>query len=391
MLGQGSLRLGRIRGIEIAIHPSLLLAFLLIAWTLAGQWAPELLPNRPAGTYWALAICGALGLFTSVLIHELGHSFTAQARGIKVRNITLFIFGGVANIAAEPETPRDEFWITVFGPLTSLALAIIGGAVWFVTRGISAPVAALALILGMINLQLAVFNLIPGFPLDGGRILRSILWGVTGNLLRATRIAATIGQLIGYGFIILGIYRILASQDFVGGLWTAFIGWFLQNAAEGTYRQALADQTFRGVRVSDVMTPNPVTVEPGLTIAELVDEYIMGRHLRGVPVVLGDRLLGIITITDIKHLPRENWRQVFVSEAMTRADTLQTIRPTDDLAAGMRLLGAGQFHQLPVVDAAGRLIGLLSRSDIIFYFQHHPWVAGADGGARPPTSPRTTA
>ncbi len=388
MLTQGSLRLGRIRGIEIALHPSLLLAFLLIAWTLAGQWLPRLLPDRAGGTYFILGICGALGLFASVLIHELGHSFTAQARGIGVRNITLFIFGGVANIAGEPETPRDEFWITVFGPLTSFALALIAGALWYVTRGVSAPFAALALILGAINLQLAVFNLIPGFPLDGGRILRSILWGVTGNLLRATRIATTIGQLVGYGFIVWGIYRILVSQELVSGLWTAFIGWFLQNAAEGTYRQLVAERQFAGARVADVMTRDPVTVEPGLTVGRLVDEVMLPRRVRGVPVELGDRLLGIITITDVQHVPRERWGQTFVSEAMTRADALRMIRATDELLEALRLLGAGQFHQLPVVDGGGRLIGLISRADIIWYLQHHPMLRG---GAGRPTSPRTTA
>ncbi len=387
MLTQGSLRLGRIRGIEIGIQPSLLLAFLLITWTLAGQWLPQLLPDRSGGVYLLLAACGAVGLFASVLIHELGHSFTAQARGIKVSSISLFIFGGVANIASEPETPRDEFWITVFGPLTSFALALLGGAAWYVLRDLSAPLAVLALILGVINLQLAVFNLIPGFPLDGGRILRSLLWAATGNLLRATRIASIIGQLVGYGFIILGLYRVLAARDFVGGLWIIFIGWFLLNAAEGTYRQLLADQTFRGVRVAQVMTPDPVTAEPGTTIARLVDEYILGRRLRCVPVLIGDRLLGIITVTDIQRVPREAWPQTYISEAMTRADALQTIRPTDDLALALRLLGGGRFHQLPVLDGDGRLIGMLSRADIIHYMQLHPSVAGA----RPPTSPSTTA
>ena len=387
---QGSLRLGRIRGIDIGVHPSLLLAFLLITWTLAGQWLPELLPGRSSATYLTLGICGALGLFLSVLLHELGHSFTAQARGIGVRNITLFIFGGVANIAGEPETPRDEFWITVFGPLTSFALAALAGGAYIVLRGAGsaiAPLAALALILAIVNLQLGVFNLIPGFPLDGGRILRSIIWGVTGNLLRATRIAATIGQFIGYGFIIWGIYRILTSRDFASGLWTIFIGWFLQNAAEGTYRQLLSDRQFAGVRVAEVMSSGAVTVEPGLTIARLVDEYVMARHLRGVPVMLGDRLLGIITITDVKHVPREDWGTTYISEAMTRAEALKTVRTTDELTTALRLLGAGQFHQLPVLDGSGALVGMLSRADIIFYLQHHPLV----GGTGRPASPTTTA
>ena len=379
---QGSLRLGRIRGIEIALHPSLLLAFFLIAWTLAGTWLPQLLPRRPAGFYWTLGLIGALGLFVSVLLHEFGHALTAQARGIRVPSITLFIFGGVANIAMEPRTPRDEFWITIFGPLTSFALAGVGAAVWYATRGTLRPVAALGIVLGFINLQLAVFNLIPGFPLDGGRILRSIIWGITGNLLRATRIATIIGQLVGYGFIVLGVYRILVQQDFASGLWVAFIGWFLQNAAEATYRQMVAEQVFRGVRVGQLMTPSPVAVEPGTTIARLVEEYILGRRLRCAPVVLGDRLLGIITIGDVQKVPRENWPATYVSEAMTRADNLQLVRDTDELTTALALLGAGEFDQLPVVDASGRLVGLLTRADVIRYLQLQPLVAQR-GGARP--------
>ena len=380
---QGSLRLGRIRGIEIALHPSLLLAFFLIAWTLAGTWLPQLLPRRPPTLYWTLGALGALGLFVSVLLHEFGHALTAQARGIRVPSITLFIFGGVANIAMEPRTPRDEFWITLFGPLTSLALAGVGAAVWYVTRGTLRPVAALGLILGVINLQLAVFNLIPGFPLDGGRILRSIIWGITGNLLRATRIATIIGQLVGYGFIIWGVYRILVQQDFTSGLWTAFIGWFLQNAAEATYRQMVAEQVFRGVRVGQLMTPSPVAVEPGTTIARLVEEYILGRRLRCAPVVLGDRLLGIITIGDVQKVPREAWPATYVSEAMTRAADLQLVRDTDELTTALALLGAGEFDQLPVVDAGGRLVALLTRADVIRYLQLRP-LAGPRAGAGSP-------
>ena len=380
---QGSLRLGRIRGIEIALHPSLLLAFFLIAWTLAGTWLPQLLPRRPPTVYWALGALGALGLFVSVLLHEFGHALTAQARGIRVPSITLFIFGGVANIAVEPRTPRDEFWITLFGPLTSLALAGVGAAVWYVTRGTLRPVAALGVVLGFINLQLAVFNLIPGFPLDGGRILRSIIWGITGNLLRATRIATVIGQVVGYGFILWGVYRILVQQDFTSGLWTAFIGWFLQNAAEATYRQMVAEQVFRGVRVGQLMTPSPVAVEPGTTIARLVEEYILGRRLRCAPVVLGDRLLGIITIGDVQKVPREAWPATYVSEAMTRAADLQLVRDTDELTTALALLGAGEFDQLPVVDAGGRLVGLLTRADVIRYLQLRP-LTGQRAGAGPP-------
>ena len=380
---QGSLRLGRIRGIEIALHPSLLLAFFLIAWTLADNWLPQLLPRRTATFYWFLGVIGAVGLFVSVLLHEFGHAVTAQARGIQVPSITLFIFGGVANIAMEPRTPRDEFWITLFGPLTSFALAGVGAAVWYVTRGTLRPVAALGVILGFINLQLAVFNLIPGFPLDGGRILRSIIWGVTGNLLRATRIASVIGQIVGYGFIVWGVYRILVQQDFASGLWTAFIGWFLQNAAEATYRQMVAEQVFRGVRVGQLMTPSPVAVEPGATIARLVEDYILGRRLRCAPVVLGDRLLGIITIGDVQKVPREGWPATYVSEAMTRAADLQLVRDTDELTTALALLGAGEFDQLPVVDASGRLVGLLTRADVIRYLQLRP-LAGQRAGAGPP-------
>ncbi|HET8629428.1 MAG TPA: site-2 protease family protein [Thermomicrobiales bacterium] len=387
---QGSLRVGRIRGIEIALHPSLLLAFVLIAWTLWSGWLPQMLPHRSDGVYLAVSIAGAIGLFVSVLLHELGHSFTAQARGVTVESITLFIFGGVASIAREPETPRDEFWITVFGPVTSFILAGISALVWYLARGSVAWLAALGAILGYLNFWLGLFNLVPGFPLDGGRILRSIVWGVTGNLLRATRVASLIGQVIGYGFIVWGIYRILVSQDFASGIWTAFIGWFLQNAAEGTYQQLRAEQMFRGVRVGQLMEPSPATIEPGATISRLIEEYLVARRMRAVPVVLGDRLLGIITVNDVQRVPRDEWPTTYVTQAMTRAESLQTVHPTDDLTVALNLLGRGQFHQLPVLDPAGQLVGLLSRADIIRYLQLHPAVA-RNGGKGPPTTPTTTA
>jgi Zn-dependent protease/CBS domain-containing protein len=368
----GSLRLGRIRGIDIAVHPSLALAFFLIVWTLSRYWLPEFLPGRSQTLYWALAVAGALGLFLSVLTHELGHSITAQERGIRVTSITLFVFGGIAGLAAEPETSRDEFWITVVGPLTSLVLAALSGAVWYATRDTLPTLAALGLVLGFINLQLALFNLIPGFPLDGGRILRSIIWAITGNLLRATRIATLIGQVVGYAFIVWGAYRILVAHDFVSGLWTAFIGWFLQNAAEGTYRQVQAEYPFRAARVGDVMTPPPPTVAPGLSVARLVDDYILGRRLRAVPVAEGDRLLGLVTIADIAEIPRAAWPTTSVAQAITGAGLPRTVHATDSLTMALRLLGEGQFHQLPVVDVAGHLIGLLSYADVIRYLQLHP-------------------
>jgi len=363
---KGSLRLGHIAGIEIGIHYTWLLAFVLISLSLAQGFFPQAYPGWSPGTYWITGIIAALLLFVSVLLHELAHSLVAQARGLPVQSITLFIFGGVSNIGEEAKKPAVEFAMAIVGPLTSLALA---GIFWGALQAIGSPDSALAAMLGYlvwINALLAAFNLIPGFPLDGGRELRSILWGTTGNLVRATNIAATVGRLFGWALIAFGVFRLL-SGDFLGGLWIAFIGWFLSSAADASRRDVTLREHLRGVPVSEVMDPNTETVRPETSVEEVIWRIFLQDRRRAVPICQDDRLVGIVTLTDVKEVPQPKWSQTSVAEIMTR-QPLYRVTPEDDLNSAMRLIAQHDINQVLVLHE-GRLVGLLNRADIIRHLQ----------------------
>ncbi len=361
-----SFRLGRIAGIEIGIHYTWLFAFALIAWSLAEGFFPGYFPGWSPGVYWLTGALAALLLFISVLVHELAHSFVAKAKGLPVKGITLFIFGGVSNIGGEASRPKDEFVIAIVGPLASLVLAGLFWALDRVLPGQDGPMAATLSYLALINLVLAVFNLLPGFPLDGGRVLRSILWGTTGSLAQATRIAASVGQAFGWLLIGWGVYQILGG-NFLSGLWIAFIGWFLSSAAGSSRRKVMLQEQFRGVRVGQVMEANTETVTPQTTVEELVQEWFLQRRRRALPVSEDGKLAGIVTLTDVKGVPQDKWSQVQVAEIMRR-EPLYTVGANDDLDAALQLLAQHDLNQVPVLQE-GRLVGLLSRAEVIQYLQ----------------------
>ncbi len=361
----GTLRLGRIHGIAIGIHYTWLIAFALITYSLALGLFPVLIPGLATGAYWLLGASAAVLLFASVLVHELSHSLVAQARGLPVSSITLFVFGGVSNIQTEPEDPGQEFLMAVVGPVSSLILAGIFWALFTIIAA-PAPVQALLFYLAVVNLILGVFNLLPGFPLDGGRVLRAIIWGITGNLGQATNWATGIGQVFAFLLIIWGVFQIFGG-NFLGGLWTAFIGWFLNNAAEESRRQVIARETFRGVRVRDVMAPNPPVVSPTLPVRDLIEEYAIRRGTRALLVASDDQLVGIVTLADLHKLPHDTWNEATVGQIMTRGP-LVTTSPNVDLQSALRLMGERDLNQLPVI-ADGRLVGMLTRSGVIRYLQ----------------------
>src|SRR5216684_4540597 len=313
---QASLKLGTLAGIDIRVHYTWFFAFVLIAWSLALGYFPTANAGLGAGTYWVLGVVSALLLFGSVLVHELGHSLVAGARGIRVDSITLFIFGGVSNITREASAARDEFLIAVVGPVTSLALA---GLFWAIGQVLPAgtALAAVASYLAFTNLLLGAFNIVPGFPLDGGRVLRSILWGTTGDMPRATRIASYVGQGVAFVMIAWGLSRLLAGDVF-GGLWTAFIGWFLNSGAEGSRQQMTVRDILDGVPVATVMDTSPVVADPALSVQDFVFEHTMRHGRRALPVVEDGRLVGIVSITDAKHLAHDAWPTTPVGEVMTR-------------------------------------------------------------------------
>lgn len=359
--------MGSIKGIEIGIHYSWVVIFGLVTWTLAVFYYPDSYPGWPAGLYWGVAAVSALLLFGSVLAHELAHSLVAISHGIPVKSITLFIFGGVSNITAEARNPADELFMAAIGPLTSLLLGIVFGILWYVSQGTVAAVTAMLFYLASINVLLAFFNLIPGFPLDGGRVLRSIIWALNHNLRRATVIAATIGQGVAYLFILGGLL-ILFAGDLISGLWLIFIGWFLNNAADASRSQVAVEDSLRGVRVGDLMVPEPITAPSHLRVSELVHDYVLRRNVRSLPIVEDGRLLGVVTVGDIRHVPQEEWETTTVDSIMTPVEKLVTLRPEDSLSQAMAAMAERDLNQLPVVRGEV-LVGVLNRSNLIRFMQ----------------------
>lgn len=372
-MNTGTLKVATIGGIAIKLHWSWLIILVIFTASLALGQFPAAVPDETPAFYWITgAICSLL-FFLSVLLHELSHSFVARALGYGVREIILFIFGGVANIDQEPKKARDEFFIAVVGPLMSFLLA---GIFFLLLQVVSPPVpragagaAAIFGYLALINVILAVFNLIPGFPLDGGRVLRSIIWGINHNFGTATRIAGLIGQIVAYIFIGIGIFETFYLQNF-GGLWTAFIGWFLLNAAQESVRSVVMSETFRGVSVFNLMEPPPPAIRPTSTLAHLMSGYIIPYNLRAVPVTDAEgNLVGIVTLSDIKEVPQDQWGIATVGEYMTGPDKLRVVHPNDGLDKAMALLAENSFDQLPVVDAKNHLAGMLNRARIIQWLQ----------------------
>ncbi|MDP3879056.1 MAG: site-2 protease family protein [Dehalococcoidales bacterium] len=363
---KSSFRLFRIAGIDIGLHYTWIFIFVLISWSLAQGFFPQAYPGWDTVTYWITGILAALLLFVSVLLHEMAHSLVARARGMSVNSITLFIFGGVSNLEEEPEKPRIEFAMAIVGPLTSLALAGIFWGLTQVAGDQDGPLAAMLSYLSLINLILAIFNILPGFPLDGGRVLRSILWGATGNLIQATNIAATVGRFFGWGLIAFGVLRLLAG-DFLGGLWIAFIGWFISSAADNSYREITLREHLSGIKVKELMTPDQETIAPETRVEDVVWNIFRKNHGRSVPVCRDGKLLGIVTITDVKELPRDKWAETPVEQIMTR-DPLYMVSPEDNLNTAMKLIAQHDINQV-LINQQGRCAGLLSRSDIIRHLQ----------------------
>ncbi|MBI4200891.1 MAG: site-2 protease family protein [Chloroflexi bacterium] len=361
---KASFRLGRIAGVEVGVHYTWLVAFALITWTLADGFFPSTYRGWAQATYWITGAISAILLFGSVLVHELAHSLVARRRGLPVQGITLFIFGGVSSIAGEAKTARDEFVIAVVGPVTSLVLAALFWAAWVLLFQGKDPLSAIVAYLALINAMLGVFNLLPGFPLDGGRVLRAAIWGATRSLSKATRVAATVGQLMAFGFIGWGVFQLLQG-NVLGGLWIAFIGWFLNGAADSARRETAVQDALRGITVREVMDSNPETAATETSVDALVRECFLQRGRRALPVQEDGRLVGIVTLTDVKGVPPERWPATRVAEIMTRGP-LYAVAPSDDVAEALKLLAEHGLNQVPVT-TEGRVVGLLSRADVIRY------------------------
>ncbi len=388
-------KLGRIFGITINIDWSWLLIFVLITYSLALEFSN---PFRYSGwgtaLRWGTAIVAALLFFGSVLAHELAHSIVAKARGLPVSRIILFLFGGVSNIEREPTSPATEFLMAIVGPLTSLVLGVIflvlGGASLLATGKLTGlpprlfgpldPLSALLLWLGPINIALAIFNMVPGFPLDGGRVLRSILWAISDNLKKATLWASWIGRGIAWLLILAGISMAFGitlpffGTGLIAGIWLVFIGWFLNNAAAQSYRQVVLEDVLEGIEVSTLMRPNAVTVPPNITINELVYEYIMNTDERTFPVLDGDRLVGMVSLVDVRQVPRSEWDVTPISKVMTPAEQLTVATPHEDVTQAMNDISRHDVRQVPVLQD-GHYVGVLRRADIMKWLQLHTEMA----------------
>lgn len=362
-----SVRLGSVFGIEVGIHYSWLIVFALVTWSLAAGFFPVTFPGWALPTYWIVGVISSILLFVAVLIHELSHSLVAKREGMPVSSITLFIFGGVSNIREEPKDPGKEFWMAFVGPLSSLIIGIVSGGLWALVSGLNEQLAAILMYLAVVNVLLAVFNLIPAFPLDGGRVLRSILWRATNSLPRATRIASGVGQGFAYMFIIGGLLWAF-SGNIISGLWLVFIGWFLNNAAEMSYRQVRTEELLKGVHVQDMMTREVETVAPNVSVRHLVDTYILPHNRRALPVVEDSELVGIVTLNDVRDVERSEWDYTLVRDVMTPRDRLYVLDPEDDVARALGILGERDINQLPVVHR-GRVVGFVTRGDLIRFLQ----------------------
>ncbi len=364
MVRGSGMKLGRILGIPIYLHPSWFIIFALITLSLATQFASQH-PHWSQAQHWSVGILTSLLFFGSVVFHELAHSVVAQHYRIPVVSITLFVFGGVARIGREPASAKQEFNIALAGPLSSYLLAV---GFWLLTRVFPSRemLGALAEWLAQINLALATFNLVPGFPLDGGRILRALVWGVTGDYTRATRFASRGGQLLAYAMIVFGVWKSLTS-NFVSGLWLAFIGWFLLTAAQESYAQLAIRGALQGLRADDVMNRELPTVGRDISLEDYGHEILRtGRrcHL----VVADGELMGLMTVHALSRVPREEWATTSVQAVMLPREKIHWTMPEEPVLSLLERMQSEDINQMPVV-AAGHVVGLVTRESILRVIQ----------------------
>jgi len=361
---QNGIPIGRLFGISIDLDYSWFLIVGLLTWMLAASYYPTEFPGWTLGEYWGIGFITAVLLFVSVLIHELAHSLVAQRYGIGVPRITLFLFGGVSQIATEPPGAASEFWISIVGPVTSLAIAALCWEIEPAFTGIE-PLFALAQYMALINLMLALFNLIPGFPLDGGRVLRALVWRTTGNYHRATIVAGMAGRFFGFLLIFAGIWLALTG-DIGGGIWIAVIGWFLESAAGSQMQQETVKTMLGGHTVASAMQRNFPQITMDMPVQELVERYMMPGNAQAAVVAAPGGEPGVVTLAAIREIPHDMWPLTMASQAMTPLRNTESTRPDAILWSALEKMGHGGVNLLPVVQE-GRVVGILSREDILHY------------------------
>lgn len=390
----GSVRIGRIGGIAIEVHFTWFIVFGLVALSLIASFAD----HAPPMAVVPVAVITALLFFASVLAHELAHSFVANRYDRLVERITLFVFGGIAHLKKEPPSSKVEFLVALAGPAMSIALAAVFGGLYFALGGLGVPWWLLQglMYLAVMNAILAVFNMLPAFPLDGGRVLRAAVWWSTGRFEDATRVAAGIGQVAGYVFMGIGFF-LMFSGRLINGLWLMAIGWMLLQAAQSSVQRIVLARALQGVRMADIMTSPVVTVSPDWPVGHVVYEVFIRRSLREVPVVGLTGPVGMIDITDVQHVPQEHWPYVPVSQVMREFNPECVVAPEDDATKALFCMASGGHGRMFVADPAGRLIGVVGHRDVMQAVQIGLMLArgrqpGSEVGYRyplPPPPPQT--
>jgi Zn-dependent protease len=360
---KGAWKIGTIMGIPIRVHFSWLIVFGLITWLLSSRYFPQVTPDLPFVSYWINGVLAALFLFASVAFHELAHSYVAQKYRLTIESITLFIFGGVAQLKGEPPHPRAEFWIAIAGPLSSFILSAFFFILTMTTGG---GAKALFAYLAQINLILGVFNLIPGFPMDGGRVLRSAIWGKKKDYFYATQKASSVGRGIALFLILFGLFSIFTGGP--GGFWLILIGWFLYSAAQASYQQATLQETLSGIKVKDIMVKEIQTIDPSIPLDKAVDEYFLKYGYGGFPVIDNGKFLGILTLKEVKNVPREDWGKVKVSSIFVPHDKKWEISPDADVVKALELMIKEDKGRI-VITERDKIIGLITRNGIAQYVQ----------------------
>jgi Zn-dependent protease/CBS domain-containing protein len=359
-------RIARVGGIPIELDASWLAIFAFLTLSLADGVLPAALPDRPALTYWIVGTVTSLAFFASIVLHELGHSWIARRNGIAIAGIRLFVFGGVARLVREPDSPGVEIRMALAGPFTSLAVAG-GSAALAVAAGNVAVVAAPAWWLARVNLGIAAFNLLPGFPLDGGRVMRGVVWRITGDLARATRAAAGTGQGLAFAIIVLGLALLLAGQ-IAAGVWLALIGWFMHGAAGRQRTETSVNAMLRGVRIADVMSADVPWIDADATLLRAANDEVRRAGHRCMLVGAGGRLEALLSVSDLRRVPAARWEAVRVREIATAGPSIVTATPEDTALAVLGRMEEAHVTQVPVVDGT-RVVGLVGRSQLLDYLR----------------------
>jgi Zn-dependent protease/predicted transcriptional regulator len=360
-----SIELFKLFGFSVRIDASWILIAILIVWSLASGFFPHYYPGFSTGMYWSMGLLGALGLFVSIILHEFAHSWVARRRGMNMRGITLFVFGGVAHMDEEPPSPGTEFWMAIAGPIASVLIAAASFGLWWLSErvGWPTPIGAVFWYLGFINTVLVVFNMVPAFPLDGGRILRSLLWQTTGSLRKATRVSSVIGSAFGLLLIALGVLQFIAG-NFIGGMWWFLLGMFLHSAASTSYEQVLIRRALEREPIQRFVQPDVRTVSPSTSVQQFVDEYVYRYHFRLFPVVQDGQLMGCVKTGRVKEMPRDQWANHQVSEIVEPCSDQNTIEPQADALKALAKMRRQGNSRLMVVDD-GHLQGIISLRDMM--------------------------